>query len=108
IRVGLKRTWYNRNYVGTQFGGSIYAMTDAFYMWMIMNNIGNDYIVWDKAASVDFISPGKSELVADFIITDAILDDIRQRTAGGDKYIFDLPVTVFGNNGDVVAKVIKT
>lgn len=108
VRVRLKRSWYNKNYVGTQFGGSIYAMTDPFYMWIIMTNLGHDYFVWDKAASVDFISPGKTELVADFIIDDALLDDIKQRTASGDKYIFDLPVTVFGSNNEVVARVIKT
>lgn len=108
IKVSLKRTWYNRNYVGTQFGGSIYAMTDAFYMWMIMNNLDYNYVVWDKAASVDFISPGKTELVAEFRIDDTIINDVKARTASGEKYIFDLPVTLYDTNGEVVAKVIKT
>jgi acyl-coenzyme A thioesterase PaaI-like protein len=108
VRVTLKRRWYNKNYVGTQFGGSIYAMTDPFYMWLIMNNLGQGYYVWDKAASVDFISPGKTELIADFVINEAILADVRQHTDSGEKYIFDLPVTIFDTEGNVVAKVIKT
>lgn len=29
-RVELRRRWYNRNYVGTHFGGSLFAMTDPF------------------------------------------------------------------------------
>ena len=33
-RVRLKLRWYNRNYVGTQFGGLLFAMTDPY--WMIM------------------------------------------------------------------------
>ena len=57
VRMGLG--WYNRNYVGTQFGGSLYSMVDPFYMLMLMENLGRDYIVWDKAASIDFVSPGK-------------------------------------------------
>jgi predicted outer membrane repeat protein len=108
IRVILKRTWFNRNYVGTQFGGAIYAMTDPFYMWMIMNNLGSDYIVWDKAAYIDFISPGKTALIADFSLEQSTIDRIKEKTATGQKYIFDLPVTIKNTNGEIVAKVIKT
>lgn len=108
VRVTLKRAWYNSNYVGTQFGGSIYAMTDPFYMMMIMNNLGRDYIVWDKAAKIEFIKPGKTQLVAEFSIDDTLLDDIRLKTANGDKYVFDLPVEVKDPEGQVIAKVDKT
>ncbi|WP_348240556.1 DUF4442 domain-containing protein, partial [Salmonella enterica] len=66
-------------YVGTQFGGSIYAMTDPFYMLMLMNNLGPDYIVWDKAASIRFRKPGRTDLFATFEITDAELNNVRLR-----------------------------
>ena len=71
VRMGLG--WYNRNYVGTQFGGSLYSMTDPFFMLMIMENLGRDYIVWDKAASIDFISPGKGPVHAEFRVDDELL-----------------------------------
>ena len=57
VRMGLNRL--NRNYVGTQFGGSLYAMTDPFFMLMLMENLGRDYVVWDKAANIEFVSPGR-------------------------------------------------
>ena len=59
VRVSMGLTWYNRNYVRTQFGGSLYSMTDPFYMLMLMENLGRDYVVWDKAAHIEFVSPGK-------------------------------------------------
>lgn len=108
IRVCLKRSWYNVNYVGTQFGGSMYSMTDPFYLLMLIQNLGPDYIVWDKAASIDFKTPGKTELHAEFRIDDALLDRIRAQTESGEKYIFDLPVEVFDTNKNLVASVIKT
>jgi hypothetical protein len=108
ITVHLKFAWYNRNYVGTQFGGSIYAMTDPFYMMMIMNNLGRDYIVWDKAAQIDFLKPGKSTLTAQFKIDDQILDLIRSKTAFGKKYIFDLPIPVKDKDGITIANIEKT
>lgn len=108
IRVSLKLRFYNRNYVGTQFGGSIYSMTDPHFMYLIINNLGSDYIVWDKAAKVDFIKPGKTHLVAEFRVDDTLIDLIKTKTADGQKYIFDLPVMVRDLNGEIVAKIDKT
>ncbi|KRW61714.1 DUF4442 domain-containing protein [Pseudomonas sp. TTU2014-080ASC] len=108
IKVEMPLRWYNRNYVRTHFGGSLYAMTDPFFMLMVMERLGRDYIVWDKAASIDFVAPGKGTVYADFRIDEALLDDIRQRTAGGEKYLPELQVEVLDAAGDVVARVHKT
>ncbi|WP_173176644.1 DUF4442 domain-containing protein [Pseudomonas tohonis] len=108
VRVKLALGWYNRNYVGTQFGGSLYSMTDPFFMLMLMNLLGRDYIVWDKAASIDFVSPGKGPVYAEFRIDDALLARIRQHTADGEKYLPELHVDVRDGDGTLVARVHKT
>ncbi|AYC34753.1 DUF4442 domain-containing protein [Pseudomonas cavernae] len=108
IRVKMGLGWYNRNYVGTQFGGSLYSMTDPFFMLMLMETLGRDYIVWDKAASIDFISPGKGPVYADFSIGDELLTEIRARTAAGDKHLPELHVEVRDGEGTLVARVHKT
>jgi len=94
IRVEMPLTWYNQNYVGTQFGGSIYAMTDPFYMLMLMQNLGPDYIVWDKAASIDFIKPGRGRLIVEFSWSEEEIALIRDRTRGGEKYLTDKEVEI--------------
>lgn len=106
VRMGLR--WYNRNYVGTQFGGSLYSMTDPFFMLMLLQNLGDDYVVWDKAANIEFVSPGKGRVYADFTITEQLLDEIRRHTAGGDKYLPRLHVEVRDEQGTLVARVQKT
>ncbi len=108
VRVKLALGWYNRNYVGTQFGGSLYSMTDPFFMLMLMNLLGRDYIVWDKAASIDFVSPGKGPVYAEFRVDDGLLERIRQHTADGDKYLPELHVDVHDGEGTLVARVHKT
>ncbi|MDD1012439.1 DUF4442 domain-containing protein [Pseudomonas rubra] len=108
IRVRMGLGWFNRNYVGTQFGGSLYSMVDPFYMLMLMELLGREYIVWDKAAAIDFVSPGKGPVFADLRIDDALLDDIRQHTAGGKKYLPRLQVDVRDAAGELVARVDKT
>ncbi len=108
IRVAMKLTRWNRNYVGTQFGGSLYAMVDPFYMLLLIERLGRDYIVWDKAASIDFITPGKGPVYAEFHVDDALLDDIRQQTATGKKCLPRLQVDIRDSAGELVARVDKT
>lgn len=108
VRVSMGLKWYNRNYVRTQFGGSLYSMTDPFYMLMLMKKLGRDYIVWDKASSIDFVSPGRGSVHAEFKIDQAMLDEIRANTATGEKYLPNYQVTVRDDQGGVVAHVNKT
>jgi acyl-coenzyme A thioesterase PaaI-like protein len=108
VKVRMKLTRWNRNYVGTQFGGSLYSMVDPFYMLLLIEQLGRDYIVWDKAASIDFISPGKGPVYAEFHVDDALLEDIRQQTASGKKYLPHLQVEIRDAAGELVARVEKT
>lgn len=108
VRVKMVLRWYNRNYVGTQFGGSLYSMVDPFFVLMLMENLGPDYIVWDKAANIEFVSPGKGPVFADFHIDEHLLEEIRQHTAAGDKYLPKLHVEVRDGAGTLVARVQKT
>ena len=108
IRVEMKLRWYNKNYVGTHFGGSMYAMTDPFYMMMLINNLGRDYIVWDKGAQIEFLKPGRGTLSVDFNLDEDQIQEIKQKADADGKYVFELPVEVQNDAGEVVARVSKT
>lgn len=106
--VSLALRWYNRNYVGVHFGGSLYSMIDPFYMLLLMNNLGKDYIVWDQSAEIEFIKPGTGTVSANFTITDEMLAEIKEKTANGDKFLPTYPVVITDESGDIVAKANKT
>lgn len=108
VTVQMNLRWYNTNYVGTHFGGSLYSMVDPFYMLMLMQNLGRDYVVWDKAAYIDFIKPGKGIVSATFTLTDDMLNDVRQATASGEKYLPVWPVEIRDEEDNLVACVDKT
>jgi hypothetical protein len=78
VRVRLPLSWRTRNYVGTIFGGSLYAGIDPFYMLMLIHRLGPGYVVWDKAASIRFRKPGRSTLRAAFSLEEAELVEIRR------------------------------
>jgi len=106
-RVMLKRHWYNRNFVGTHFGGSLFAMTDPFWMVMTLYRLGGGYIVWDKAAGIEFVEATKAPVFAEFMLDDATIDEIRAATAGGEKYLRWFETEVRTADGAVVARVRK-
>lgn len=107
VKVELRSRWYNKNYVGTHFGGSLFAMTDPFWMIMVLRNLGGDYIVWDKAAEIEFVKPGRGLVTAEFRLEQAVLDELRDAAANNQKVLrwFDMPVT--DSQGDLVAMVRK-
>lgn len=107
IDVEMKLRWWNANYVGTHFGGSLAAMADPFYMLMLMANLGGDYIVWDKAATIRYRKPGRSTVRAEFRITDAQLNDIREKLKTLPKYEPVFTVEVKDEQRTVIAEVEK-
>lgn len=107
VRVKLKRRPWNRNIVGTQFGGSIYAMTDPFYMTMLLVHLGRDYIVWDKAAHIRFRKPGKSTLFAEFELTERDLEGIRDQLKTTEKMDWEKMVLVKDGGGNIIAEIKK-
>src|SRR5881394_2273781 len=84
IRIRLPLGWRTRNYVGTMFGGSMYAAGDGIFMVMLIKALGPDYIVWDKSATVRFRKPARTTLYASFVLTSDDLGSIRAGTAGGE------------------------
>jgi hypothetical protein len=107
VDVEMKLGFWNANYVGTHFGGSLFAMTDPFYMLMLMANLGRDYIVWDKAASIRYRKPGKGTVRAEFRLSDSQIDDIREKLKMLPKYEPIFTVEVRDEVGVVIAEVEK-
>src|SRR5487761_1983201 len=80
IRIKLPHNIQTNNYVGTIFGGSMYAAVDPFYMIMLIQNLGKDFVVWDKAATIRFRKPGRATLYARFSLDEAELQAIREQS----------------------------
>jgi acyl-coenzyme A thioesterase PaaI-like protein len=106
--VTMKLRFYNRNYVNTHFGGSLYAMVDPFYMLMLMNILGRDFVVWDQAATIEFLSPARGTVSAHFVVDDTMLEDIETHTGGGEKYLPRFGIDIIDEHGNVVARATKT
>ena len=107
IEVELRMRPWNRNYVGTHFGGSLFAMTDPFWMLGLLHILGRDYYVWDRAGAIDFLKPGRGIVRTSFRIDDALLDELRAEAASGEKVLRWFSNDVIDESGEVVAQVRK-
>ncbi len=107
IDVELRMRPWNRNYVGTHFGGSLFAMTDPFWMFSVLRNLGSRYFVWDKAAEIEFVKPGKGTVGTSFHLDEATLDELRARAADGGKVLHWFENDITDAKGEVVARVRK-
>ena len=105
VEIGLR--WWNRNYVGTQYGGSLYSMTDPFYMVMLIENLGTGYVVWDKSASIRFRKPGQGRVRAEFRLDEEVVEEIRSATEREGRVEREFAVEVKDDRGEVVAEVRK-
>ena len=108
MRVKIPLNWRTRNYVGTIFGGSMYAGIDPIYMLMLIKILGRDYIVWDKSASIRFRRPGKETLFAEFIVTPGDIEEIKTelKTKKSIDKVYELELK--NEAGKVHAEIEKT
>lgn len=108
VRVKLKWRPWTRNINQSQFGGSLFSMTDPIYPLMIMGALGADYYVWDKKADIDFIAPGRGPLTAEFWLSDSVLAAIKAATEEGDKHFPEFLVHIKDQQGNIVCEVNRT
>jgi acyl-coenzyme A thioesterase PaaI-like protein len=106
--VEMRLRWYNRNYVRTHFGGSLYAMTDPFYMLMLLHNLGRDYVIWDQSGHIEYVRPGRGLVRARFALGSEQIDDIRRKADAGEKVLPQFTVAITNAGGETVARIEKT
>lgn len=103
----MKLTPFNRNLVGTHFGGSLYAMCDPWFMLILMRLLGDGYIVWDKSAKIEFLRPGRGKVTGRFHIPPDRVEQIRSEADRSEKVEPTFSADVVDARGQIVAHVDK-
>jgi acyl-coenzyme A thioesterase PaaI-like protein len=107
-RVELSAGRIRRNFVGTHYGGSLFSMTDPFYALMLIHRLGERYLVWDQAASIEFVAPGRGTVSAVFLLNETQVQSLRDQASGGQKVLPEFDVEIRDEAGELVARVKKT
>ena len=107
FEVQLKPRWYTRNLFGTHFGGSLYAMADPFFVFIVTMNFGKNYVVWDKSAAIDFLKPAKGTITGVFEISRDQLREMRAEVDSLGKNTYHFEADLVNESGEAVARVSK-
>lgn len=107
IEVSMPLVVTNTNYVGTHFGGSLYSMCDPFYMFILMRNLGENFMVWDKSAKIEFLKPGTGKVTANFHIPKEEITEIQNILKTQKKTVRTYQTQVLNEKQEIIAQVIK-
>jgi acyl-coenzyme A thioesterase PaaI-like protein len=107
VRLELPLSRRTRNYVGTIFGGSIYGAVDPIYMIMLIKRLGAGYVVWDRAARIEFVRPGRTRLHARFRVPDEEIAAIQSALDREQSTNRTYSVELVDEHGQVCARVEK-
>jgi acyl-coenzyme A thioesterase PaaI-like protein len=108
LHVSMSLRWFNRNAVGTHFGGSLYSMIDPHLMLLLMKLLGKEYLIWDKTADIEFIKASKKKVTSVIKIKNKDIKDIRIKTDNGEKYLPNFIIEIRDEDNDLVARIKKT
>jgi len=108
LHVSMSLRWFNRNAVGTHFGGSLYSMMDPHLMLLLMQLLGKEYLVWDKSADIEFVKASKKKVTSVIKVSNEDLETIRRNTGNGEKYFSIFLVEIRDEDDELVARVKKT
>lgn len=108
IKIKLKLNWKNRNYAGTMFGGSMLAATDPIYMIQLIQILGNDYVVWDKAVEAKYKKPGKGTIYGEFVFTEKEIEAIKDTVSKNNQIDIVKTMSLIDHNNNIIATFNKT
>ena len=108
VFVKIPLNYKNRNYVGAIFGGSMFSATDPIYMIQLMNILGSDYVVWDKAAEIKYKRPAREDALAKFTFSEDEINQIKEDVSAQKEIDFEKKVNITSESGMVFAEVLKT
>lgn len=109
LEVGIKISinYRNRNFVGSIFGGSLFAATDPIFMIQLMWILGKDYVVWDKAATIKYKKPAYKDAFCNFKLTDKLIASIKKEVAENGEMNLNLTTNLQSSKGVVFCEVDK-
>lgn len=108
VKIKIPLNYKNRNYVGAIFGGSMLSATDPIYMIQLMSILGNDFVVWDKAACIKYKRPAKETVYVDFVFSKEEIEQIKKDIANHKEIDCVKQVMITNASGTVFAEVTKT
>ena len=105
INVILRRSFINKNYYKSIFGGSIFSACDPYFPIMYYHIFKkNKLIIWVKNAEIEYLNPARSNLKLNFKISNDHIDEIKLALKKHGKHEILNEVLALDNKNQICAK----
>lgn len=108
VKIKIPLSYRNKNYVGSIFGGSLFAATDPIYMIQLMQILGKEYVVWDKKTDIRFKRPAYENAFATFEFTSVEIEEIKQKVQSENEIDYTKILHITDKNGTIFTELDKT
>lgn len=108
--VKIKRSFLNRNYNGSIFGGTIFTAADPFYPLLfhqLFTKKGYRVVAWSKSAQIQFLKAGLTDLYFDIKLNNDEVAEAEHVLNTGGKYIKSHPIDIYNKNGEICVSLIN-
>jgi hypothetical protein len=108
VKVKIRKSFWNRNYNNSIFGGTIFSAADPFYpvmFYQIFTVKGYAIRAWSKSSEIQYIKPGYFNLNFSIDIDESELIEAEEILKTSGKYAKLQPIEIFDINGLNVASV---
>ena len=108
FQLKMKPHWYNRNLTGSNFGATLFTMSDPFPIFILSKCLGDSYIFWDQDSKIEFLKPSNETVYASFQIQASEIMEIKRIIQEKRKMLRIFEFSMCQKNGIEVAKITKT
>jgi len=84
------------------------AATDPIYMIQLIQILGEDYVVWDKAVEARYKKPAKSTIFGEFMFSKEEIEAIKQDVSQNKQTDIIKTMNLVDENQNIIATFNKT
>lgn len=106
VRLPLDRR--TRNPHGSIYGGALYSAVDPIHAVIIARKLGPGYVVWMKAATIQFKRPSRSAVTAHVRMPASEIESIREELRDRRKTDREFPLSLVDESGTETVSVVFT
>ena len=106
-KIKIVISWKNRNYMNSVYGGSMFSAIDPVPMMQLLEILGKQYVVWDKAATIHFKRPAREDLYCDIVFTEEEITAIREQVIHEKELSYVKEVSLKSKDGSMTFSVIE-
>lgn len=110
VDVKIKKSFLNKNYNNSIFGGTIFSAADPFYpvlFHQLLSRKGYKLKVWSKSSSIHYLKPGSSDLYFKISLTDDEIDNAELILNTTGKYMAHHPIDIYNKDGEICVSVMN-